>query len=280
MTKGVVLFASNNGVTNYIKQAKFCADRIKQYLNLPVTLITNQDIEKKYDYWMNRFDKVIRMPKLMQNQNQKRYFDGDLSNKILLFNNGSRAWAYKLSPYDETIVMDTDYILSNDSFLQCFEGASDFSIYNNATHIGIHDGTTEFQRISDTSIDFYWATIFFFRRTPLNKIFFDLIKHIEENYMHYRNVYQFSTPLFRNDFAFSIAIHIMNGYQTGEFANKMPGKKYYSIDKDICLEINNGNIKLLTQKENRLGEYTAVNISDCNLHIMNKFSLERCIDNQ
>ena len=52
-------------------------------------------------------------------------------------------------------------------------------------------------------------------------MFFDLIKHIEENYIHYRNMYQFKTSVYRNDFAFSIAVHIMNGYQTGNFVGKI-----------------------------------------------------------
>ena len=93
----------------------------------------------------------------------------------------------------------------------------------------------EFEFISDTSVDFYWATCIFFRKNPVNKIFFDLVQHIEQEWDHYRRVYQITSNLFRNDFAFSIAIHIMNGFQKGKFAKEMPGKMMYTTDRDICL---------------------------------------------
>ena len=36
-----------------------------------------------------------------------------------------------------------------------------------------------------------------------------------------------------HDFAFSIAIHIMNGFQPGFFAQQLPGSMLYITDKDI-----------------------------------------------
>ena len=90
-------------------------------------------------------------------------------------------------------------------------------------------------------------------------------------------MYQFRTTVYRNDFAFSIAIHILNGYKMGNFAGKLPGKKFYAIDKDVLVDIVDDEIKLLVQKTHRLGEYTAVNLKGSNCHIMNKFSLERII---
>ena len=278
MTKGVVLFASNNGKLNYVKQAAFLARRIKKYMNLPTTIITDVNIQEKHPYWKKHFDKIVYYKQLQIHRQNKRYFDGDLYNKHLLFNNSNRQSLYRMSPYDETIVMDTDYVKSNDKLLQCFNSPHDFLIYKNSTHIGMHEYVPEFEHISDVGIDFYWATVFFFRKTPEMKIFFDLVRHIEENYVHYRSVYHFRSPIFRNDFAFSIAIHIMNGYQPGNFAKALPGKKYYATDRDICLQIDDSNIKFLTQKKQHLGEYTGVNLNDTNVHIMNKFSLERVID--
>ena len=46
--------------------------------------------------------------------------------------------------------------------------------------------TKEFKHISETSADFYWATCVFFRKTKLNKCFFELIQHIQEYYQHYK----------------------------------------------------------------------------------------------
>lgn len=277
MTKGVLLFANNNRSINYVKQAIFLAKRIRKYMDLPTSIVTSTQLTAEES---SCFDKVFTHSVDENLATDKRHHDGDLYNKITRFYNYNRADAYDLTPYDQTIVMDTDFIVSNDILNNCFLQQKDFLIYKDATHVGIHNGTSEFLRVSDTSVDFYWATVFFFRKTETTKIFFDLIKHITKNYMHYRSMYQFRTTVFRNDFAFSIAIHIMNGYQSGEFAGKMPGTKFYSIDKDVLFDIVDDEIKILVQKTNRLGEYTAVKLKGSNCHVMNKFSLERIIDNQ
>ena len=277
MTKGVLLFANNNGSIDYVKQAVFLAKRINRFLQLPVSIVTSNKLSSTQK---EVFDQVIPSKLSVNSSTNKRHHDGDMYDKITMFYNNDRAFAYDLTPYEQTIVMDTDYIIANDLLNLCFLQNKNFLIYKDATHIGIHDGTQEFKRVSDTSIDFYWATVFFFRKTDETKIFFDLIKHIHENYLHYRSMYQFRTTVFRNDFAFSIAIHIMNGYQSGDFASILPGKKFYAIDKDVLVDIVDDEIKILIQKTNRFGEYTAVNLKGSSCHVMNKFSLERIIENK
>jgi len=253
------------------------AKRIEKYLQLPVSLVTSNKLTKEQS---KVFDQVIPSTLSVAKSTTKRHCDGDMYDKITKFYNNDRAFAYDLTPYEQTIVMDTDFIISNNLLNNCFIQNKNFLIYKDATHIGIHTGTPEFQRVSDTSVDFYWATVFFFRKSQDTKIFFDLIKHIHENYLHYRSMYQFRTTVFRNDFAFSMAIHIMNGYQAGEFAGALPGKKFYAIDKDVLIDIVDDEIKILVQKTNRFGEYTAVKLKGSNCHVMNKFSLERIIENK
>jgi hypothetical protein len=185
-----------------------------------------------------------------------------------------------LTPYDETLLLDTDFIVSNNVLKKCFELDSDFLIYKNSSDIAKIRNESEFAKISNYSIDFYWATVVFFRKTPLNKIFFDLVNHIEDEWTHYRRVYQLESALFRNDFAFSIAIHIINGFQKGDFASQMPGTKIYSTDRDILCKIQNEELTFLVEKKDRLGEYTLLKTNNQNIHVMNKFSLERIINSE
>tara|TARA_B100000925_G_C21976426_1_gene460341 strand:- start:301 stop:1143 length:843 start_codon:yes stop_codon:yes gene_type:complete len=280
MNQGVVLFASNNTKINYVKQAQYLAKRVRKYMDLPTSLVTDVDIKNKFPDAEDAFDQIIFTNTLKHNYANKRYHDGTLSNRILPFNNGNRADAYFLSPYDETLVMDTDYIICNDILNNCFSQKNDLCLYDDAVHLGIHNGTPEFKKISDTSVDFYWATVVFFRKTKMNEIYFNLVKHIQENYMHYRSVYQFKSNVYRNDFAFSIAAHIMNGYQKGNIIGNLPGKHFYSIDKDLCHNIKDDEIVILLEKSQRLGEYTLTKTKGMNIHVMNKFSLERVIDNK
>ena len=40
-SRGVVLFAHNNELINYVRQAVFCAKQITMHLKLPVTLVSS-----------------------------------------------------------------------------------------------------------------------------------------------------------------------------------------------------------------------------------------------
>mgnify|MGYP000060347704 CR=1 FL=1 len=279
MSKGVFLIARNNIHIDYVKQSVFLAKRIKQYLELPVTIATDSVDYLESAFGTDDFDKVIGLEHV-EESNSRYFFDGTLSKKTASFKNANRASVYDLSPYDETLLMDTDYIVSNSLLKSAFTSTADFLIYKKSNDVAKVRDESEFSKISDTSIDFYWATVVFFRKTATNKIFFDLIKHIEEEYNHYRRVYQITSPLFRNDFAFSIAIHIMNGFQSGDFAQQLPGSMLYTTDKDILWQLNNDKMMFLVQKKDYLGEYTAIKTLGQNIHVMNKISLNRIIDKE
>jgi len=277
--KGAFLIARNNGHIDYVKQAVFLARRIKQYLNIPVTIATDSAEYLETAFGNDDFDNVIKLDQTA-NANMRYFFDGTLSKKTASFKNANRANVYDLSPYDETLLLDTDYIISNSLLKSVFTSTSDLSIYKKSNDVAKVRDETEFDKISDTSIDFYWATVVYFKKTEANKIFFDLIKHIEQEWNHYRRVYQITSGLFRNDFAFSIAIHIMNGFQTGSFAQQLPGSMLYTTDRDVLWKMNDTEMMFLVEKKDYIGEYTALKTTGQTIHIMNKASLNRIIDRE
>jgi len=279
MSKGVFLIARNNGEIDYAKQAVFLARRIKKYLGVPVTLATDSEEYITSDYGTDDFDNIITLP-YVDDRNLRYFFDGSLTKKTASFKNSNRANVYRLSPYDETLLMDTDYIISNDLLKGCFGSKSDFMIYNTSDDIAKVRNEAEFDTISNASVDFYWATVVYFKKTETNRVFFDLVKHIEDEWNHYRRVYQITSSLFRNDFAFSIAIHMMNGFQTGTFAQQLPGSMLYTTDKDILWQLNEDEMMFLVEKNGYLGEFTALKTTGQNIHVMNKISLDRIIDRE
>jgi hypothetical protein len=279
MSKGAFLIARNNGHIDYVKQAVFLAKRIKKYLNIPVTVATDSVDYLTTTFGTDDFDNIIALEYTAES-NQRYYFDGALSKKTASFKNNNRANVYELSPYDETLLLDTDYIISNNLLQSVFNSTSDFLIYKSSSDVAQVRDESEFDKISDTSIDFYWATVVFFRKTETNKIFFDLVKHIEQEWNHYRRVYQITSSLFRNDFAFSIAIHIMNGFQSGNFAQHLPGKMLYTTDRDVLYKVHDDEMTFLVEKKNYLGEYTAIKTQGQTIHVMNKLSLNRIIDQE
>ena len=279
MSKGALLIARNNGELDYVKQAIFLAKRIKKYLDIPTSVITDNIEYLKNCSDSDVFDKIIEIPRL-ETKNKRVYHDGTLFYKSASFKNDARHLAYDLTPYDETLLLDTDYIICNNLLKNCFSSNNDFMLFKKSEDIAKVRDEKEFRHVSDYGIDFYWATVIFFRKTELNKIFFDLVAHIRENWKHYLRVYQIDNPMFRNDFAFSIAIHTMNGFQKGDFAQELPGKHLYTIDKDILWELNQDNMLFLVEKKNYLGEYTAIRTQGQSVHVMNKFSLERIIEQE
>ena len=279
MSKGIFLIARNNAHIDYVKQAVFLARRIKKYLGVPVTIATESVDYLELAFGVDDFDEVITLDDTGE-FNQRYFYDGALSKKSASFKNNNRASVYDLTPYDETILMDTDYVISNDLLKSCFGSKSNFSIYKKSNDIAKVRDEQEFDTISNTSVDFYWATVVYFRKTETNKIFFDLVKHIEEEWNHYRRVYQITSTLFRNDFAFSIAIHIMNGFQTGDFAQQLPGSMLYTTDKDVLWQMDKDEMMFLVEKKDYLGEYTAIKTQGQTIHVMNKSSLNRIIDQE
>lgn len=272
MSKGILVFAFNNRRIDYVTQAVELARRAKQHLGLPVSIITDSKIDS------NVFDEIITYK--ISSINKKRYYDGSLSNSNLNFKNDARPCAYDLTPYNETLLLDTDYIIADDILSNCYKQTNDFLIYKDAVDLAGHRNYKEFDYVSNTGVDFYWATAVFFRKTELNKRFFELLKHIQENWIHYKQVYQIEGNTYRNDHAFSIAIHIINGFQKGNFAKSMPGKLIYTTDKDILEKLNEDEFTFLLEKKNRKGEYTLAKAKNQSIHIMNKFSLDRALKNE
>jgi hypothetical protein len=273
MTNGVLCFAHNNGKVNYINQAEFLAKRVKQHLNLPTTLVTStpQGLDDN-----TVFDQVIEIAD--DNNNVKRYYNGSLHHQRLPFKNNDRVRSYELSPYDTTLVLDTDYVICNDSFKHAFDSVYNFQIYRNGIDLCDWRKHKEFDYINDTGIPFYWATCFCFTKTQETKIFFDLLQHLVSNWKHYDQVYNLGSRNFRNDHVFSIAIHMMNGFTDGDWAKTLPGKMFYTLDRDIVKTIKDNSLTFLLQKENYVGEYILASTKDCNVHVMNKFSLGELIN--
>lgn len=208
----------------------------------------------------------------------RRYFDGSLSFKRLKFKNDIRIKSFELSPFDETLVIDCDYFINNNTLKYCWEQSHDFLIFKEAVDLSGYRYDPRLVTISDKSIDFYWATVFFFRKNKNTETFFNFLGHVQDNWNYYRQIYQIEHSLYRNDYAFSIGIHIMNGFQKGSWAHNLPGKLYYTIDKDLILQYKDSEMKFLLEKEKYKGEYTLIKTNGLNIHVMNKFSLIRVLD--
>jgi hypothetical protein len=272
MTHGAVIFAQNNSAIDYVKIATFSAKQIKQYLNIPVSLITDSPDAVTEDI----FDKIIVINS--DTTQTKKFHDGTLSSKNLIWKNQSRSQIFELTPYDTTLVIDSDYIINSSALLPTFNSNSNFQIYRTSLDLAGWRNTSSFDRLNQYSIPFYWATVFVFKKDEVTQAFFNIVDNIKLNWEYYRLLYTIDSKVFRNDFAFSIAIHIMNNNTTGEFATALPGNMTYILDRDLLVGMSEDRMQFLVEKEGYHGEYTLVKTTGLDVHVMNKSSLLRVVE--
>lgn len=279
MTVGAIIFAQNNSSIDYTKLAVYASKRIKKYLDIPVSLVTDNPQWLLDKYPDHIFDQVIEIQHSKNNQ-QKRFYDGSISSKILDWKNLSRSQVYELTPYDRTLVIDSDYIINSSILKSALYNEFEFQIYKKSIDLAGWRPVDEFDRINQYSIPFYWATTFIFEKNQVTATFFDLISYIKTNWSYFRVLYSIDSSTFRNDFAFSIAIHIMNGKANGDFAVELPGTMIFLTDRDVLVESIDNKMKFLLEKKGHLGEYVAGKTTGLDLHVMNKSSLLRIIDEE
>lgn len=246
--KGVLLFAFNNGKTDYFEMAVRTAKRVSKFLNLPTSVVT--DTNTVVENYEKVFDNVIVTTSDASN----------IKDKIVWINKG-RHNAYEFSPYDETLVLDTDYLINSDMLLKPFEIYDDFMCHKSATYIGARNSNPEL--ISNTFLETCWATVIYFKKTERTKQIFDCMEMVQNNYSHYINLFGMYNTMYRNDYALTIALWIVNGH-THNYNDYIPwdllhlecGIRTYKL-KDVEYLFFTGEKKHITMK-------------DIDFHIMDK----------
>ena len=195
MTQGVLLYCFNTPEVNYHKLAERCVKQIKKYLRLPITIVTDIDTFKKFAP-MGMIDYKITDPATTNTRSYR--------GKNIKWYNRERVLAYEHSPYDKTILMDCDYFVFSDFLLTLLNTDFDIMLHNNVHDVG---GNDLIKGADEGTLPLVWATVTLFSKTDKTKIFFDLLKTVQQNYLHYMNLYRIKYPNYRNDFAFAIALH-------------------------------------------------------------------------
>ena len=264
MNKGVLFFAENNEKINYVKIAKTNAFLVRKYMNVGSSIVTNNEsYEKDLDKF---FDNVILIE---SSSKQKRRYAGYGHSNLLSYYNSNRAKAFDITPYDETILLDVDYLVFNDVLNLNWGSAEDVLMSRNAIDVLGNDLDVQEQRLFETTIPMYWATAVYFKKSEVAKKFFTLVKHIQKNYFYFCKFYEVRSGLYRNDYAFSIAAHIFGDFTDNGIKPISDTVLLTSTIHDKIMKVRNGNIELLAKEGNH--HYPA-RVSQ-NVHLMNKYDL-------
>ena len=245
-SRGVVVFAFRSETVDYVKIADQTSRLIRKNLNLPITLITDPNTAVNFNY-----DKIIEI------KNTGSNFRTTQDNQLVEWRNFGRYLAYQLSPYDETLLLDTDYAVLDSSLNKVWDCDFDYKIVQEST---LPEAIFQ-RRMGYLSHNWLWATVVFFRKTKKAKALFDLIGRVQRNYKYYKTLFNLNGN-YRNDFAFAIADIVVNGY-TVDLTNYLPDTML-SIQKTIqSIEVKES--KLIFRHDN-----TAVVTPWQNIHIMDK----------
>ena len=217
------------------------------------------------------FDKIIEIDK-PRTKNTRKLHDGFYSQTIP-FVNSNRCSVWDLSPYDQTLLIDSDYLIFSNRLNEYWNTEASVMLGHSMNDItGERSGILD-QRVSETGIHMFWATTVMFTKNDESRFFFKLVDYIKDNYRYYADLFRFDPKQYRNDIAFSIAKHIMNGYET-EFVYTLP-PILTVFDKDILQEVVESKLTFLINKPLDCGNFWAATTNGVDVHIMNKQSIMR-----
>ena len=257
MTQGVLLFAHNNEQINYLLLAYWQSLKIRQYLDRPCSVVTDQSsIDSLNAQGLDPttiFDQII----ITSGETlQKKNYCG----QRLTFKNVDRCSAFMLTPYEETIVIDTDILIQSNRLNLLWNNEQDILVCKNSLDI-FQRRYTAFEKLSNYGIDFYWATVFYFKKNRTAEIFFQTLQKISSMYNWYAHAYDIDTNYKRNDFIWSIALNELN--YPGAV---IPFNLFHCLDTDQLVNLS-GNTATFHNKKD------LVKIADSDVHVMNKFDL-------
>lgn len=289
MTRGIVLFAVNNSKINYVQLAVVASKFIKH--NMPGTDICLISDTASIQYWESstgdqlscHFTFVKKIPETFQERfsNSRQYRDTRYYKVQDSFRNESRPLVYELSPFDETLLLDADYLIMSDSLSAVWGNSEDFMINERATNL-LHGALAPAEiRLNPLGIKMYWATAIYFKKCERAALLFSLVEHIKDNWAFYKLTYSLEGGLYRNDFAFSIALHILNGLvETPTSVASLPDDCILTaLDTDQFFKIHSpSEVSFFANDQNESWKFYVSRIKGVNVHCMNKISLMNNMD--
>ena len=275
MSRGILMFAHDNGLFNYGKMAYASALAARYYLHQDISLVTDTDTwnsllmqhPEAEDFW----DQTIFIEPKTENKRHYDMADGGMQKAA--YHNTTRMRAYALTPYDETILLDTD-VLVQDPLLN--------GVWGSQAHIRMNHGISEMIRmyghtsmrhpLEAHTVDLFWATIMYFKKSRTVEQFFETMQLVVANYQYYGVLYGFPSNMLRVDFVVTIAAHLMSGYvhDARPLVDPLPFEEtLFAWNKDVMLNVTKG--KALFASKHDAGTFPV--IANRTVHVMNKDSM-------
>jgi hypothetical protein len=170
MSKGYVVLAQNSQGIDYVRQAYALALSLRASDNQePVSIITNDTVDERYR-WM--FDQVIAIP----------WGDSAESSRFKVEN---RWKIYHASPYDKTVVLDTDMLVLDNlsNFWATFENYKVYYTSKVRTYRN-EPVTSDYYRKAFTAnrLPNLYSAVHYFEKSDFAKEFYNWVELITNNW--------------------------------------------------------------------------------------------------
>lgn len=276
MKRGILIFAHNSREVDYALMSLVSAKFAKANLQVPVSLVVDKftvewmQTSNIYDLSQETFDKIIEIEKPVT-QNTRVLHDG-YNSKTVPFVNSNRASVWDLTPYDRTLLIDSDFLIMSNRLEEYWEVDSSVMLSPSMKDVrGDRKGILD-SWVSETGIPLYWATTVMFTKNNESKIFFDLVDVIRTNYNYFADLFRFNPKQYRNDITFSIAKHMLNGFDNG--TENLP-PILTLLDKDLIHSIDKNQLRVYLNDSMSEDLVVISSIKDLDVHVMNKQSIIR-----
>ena len=276
MKRGILIFAHNSRDVDYALMSLVSAKFAKTNLQVPVSLIVDKftvewmQTSNIYNLSQEIFDKIIEIEKPVT-QNIRVLTDGHTS-KTVPFINSNRASVWDLTPYDRTLLIDSDFLIMSNRLDEYWEVNSSVMLSSSMQDVrGDRKGILD-SWVSETGIPLYWATTVMFTKNNESKIFFDLVDVIRTNYNYFADLFRFNPKQYRNDISFSIAKHMLNGFENK--GDDLP-PILTLLGNDLIHSIDENQLRVYLNDSLSEDHVVIASIKDLDVHVMNKQSIIR-----
>lgn len=286
-SRGICFFCYNNHELDYVQFAHIAASYVKRNMkNNNTCLITDEGTHS----WLKEsiptkvhdklFDEIVIANIDYNTNNMRKHYDSPWSTFNAQFTNSNKHKIIDYSPFDKTLLLDTDYIVQNDFYDYIFDTDTPLALHKKARYLEHQAPYLNEQQLNEAGIHHWWSTVVYFDKSEETKTFFNMWEHVKDNWDYYALLYQFPSKLFRTDFCASIAIHLMNGLNENYFVDDFMSVPMINMDqKDDLIEINGINDWVfLSHNRNEPWKNLLVRTENDNLHVMNKRALARQSD--
>lgn len=212
MTTGALIFARNNEQIDYEAMARWSAQNIERHLGIPTHIVTDT----------------------AATDNARHFSDVG----AVTWYNHNRMDAYRLSPWDRTLVLDADYVVASNQLQSLLAADQDFLAHRWAYDV---TGCNTFEGLNwfgNNRMPMWWATVMMFKKSRHAELIFESMQMIRDHWSHYRNIYKITNSTYRNDHALSIALGMVNGHTLDHsgipwaLASLTPEHRLTQLDKD------------------------------------------------